>query len=96
MNRRSHQCHHDSCDSEAEWRLFVRFVTTTPQHNLVPMTGMSSICVCHRHREAAVKSFLSHRNLDAFADGLARENLGCPHPANIQFEFMPLRQKLDS
>jgi hypothetical protein len=91
-SRRSHQCHKDGCDSEARWQLFVRFVTSTPKGNIIPMTGKSSICVCDRHREAACESFLTERNLDTFADGLERENLGMPHPANIKFEFADLRE----
>ena len=91
MTRAAHQCHRDGCDSEAEWQLFVRFVTTTPQGNLIPMTGKSSIQVCDRHREAAVRSFLSEKTLDSFALGLARDNLGCPHPGNIKFEFARVR-----
>ena len=91
-SRRSHQCSKAGCDSEARWQLFVRFVTTTPKGNLIPMTGESTIKVCDRHREAACESFLSERNLDAFAIGLAKENLGVPHPANIQFEFAEIKR----
>lgn len=91
-SRLSHQCHKDGCDSEARWQLFVRFVTSTPAGNIIPMTGKSSLKVCDRHREAACVSFLSERNLDAFADGLERQNLGMPHPGNIQFEFADLRE----
>lgn len=66
----------------------VRFVTTTPAGMLIPLTGESTVKVCDRHREWACECFLSDGNLDAFAAGLARENLGCPHPANIVFEFL--------
>lgn len=90
--RRSHQCHKDGCDSEARWQLFVRFVTSTPKGNLIPMTAESTIKVCDGHREAACESFLSERNLDAFAHGLAREHLGVPHPANIKFEFAEIKR----
>src|SRR5216684_1045079 len=92
--RRSHQCHHDGCDSEARWQLFVRFTTRTPSGTLWPMTGKSTIKVCDAHREAACESFLCERNLDLFADQLERENLGVPHPANIKFEFAELRSRL--
>lgn len=90
-SRLSHQCHKNGCDSEALWQLYVRFVTTTPAGNLIPMTGKSSIKVCDRHREAACEAFLSERTLDQFAAGLERENLGVPHPANINFEFADVR-----
>lgn len=83
--RRANQCKY--CDSEATARMFVRFVTSTPAGNLIPMTGKSTIRVCDGHKQFACEQFLTERNLDAFAAGLARENLGVPHPANIAFEF---------
>ncbi len=83
--RRAHQCKY--CDSVATGRMYVRFVTATPQANLIPMTGRSTVQVCDRHKQFACEHFLSERNLDAFADALDRENLGIPHPANIRFEF---------
>lgn len=92
MSRRAHQCRKDGCDSEALWQMFVRFVTRTPTGTFIPMTAESTIKVCDRHRAAACEGFLSERNLDVFADGLARENLGCPYPGNIQFEFADLRK----
>jgi hypothetical protein len=83
--RRANQCKY--CDSPATGRMYVRFVTTTPAGNLFPMTGKSTVRVCDRHKQFACEQFLTDRNLDAFAGGLAREHLGVPHPENIQFEF---------
>jgi hypothetical protein len=85
--RRSHQCHRDGCDSEAVWQMFVRFTTRTPSGTLYPMLAQSSITVCDAHRKDAAESFLTPRNLDTFAAGLERQNLACPHPNSINFEF---------
>ncbi len=90
-SRLSHQCHKDGCDTQARWQLFVRFVTTTPAGNLIPMTGKSTVKTCDRHREAACEAFLSERNMSAFAQGLLRENLGVPHPGNIKFEYLEIK-----
>lgn len=91
-SRLSHQCCKNGCDSEARWQLYVRFVTTTPNLNLIPMTAKHWLKVCDRHREAACEAFISERSLDQFAAGLAKQNLGMPHPGNIRFEFADLRE----
>lgn len=89
MNRRSHQCHHDGCDSAAEWQMWVKFTSRTPAGVFVAIDGKSSIAVCDRHRRDAAESFFGERNMDSFADDLEREGLACPHPNAIRIEFSP-------
>lgn len=95
MTRRAHQCHRGGCDSEAVWQMFVKFETRTPAGHKWKLTGKSSITVCDRHQKDAAESFLTTKNLDTFADGLERENLGPPDPNSIQFEFARIRQEPD-
>ena len=90
--RRSHQCHKDGCDSEAIWQMFVRMETFTYGGNWLPLTGKTTVCVCHKHREAAVNAFLSERNLNALERRFKRENLQMPGPWGYKFEFADLRE----
>jgi hypothetical protein len=86
-SRRSHQCHRDGCDSQACWRMWVKFTSRTPDGVFVPINAESTIIVCDRHRKDAAEGFFSERAMDRFADGLEQNGLACPHPAAIQIEF---------
>ena len=86
-SRRAHQCHRDGCDSEAVWKMFVRFTTRTPAGHVIPCLAEASIIVCDQHRQAAAESFVGERNMDAFAKQLMAEHLEVPHPSSIRFEF---------
>jgi hypothetical protein len=70
--------------------MWVRFTTMTPEYRLMPCEARSTIIVCDRHREDAATKFFCERNLDVFADGLARERLSMPHPRSIEIEFEPI------
>lgn len=95
-SRASHQCHRDGCDSEAQWQMFVKFVSRTREGVLTSITGKHSICVCDRHRKDAAESFVGERNMDFLAIGLGQENLMCPHPRSIQIEFAHIREASDA
>jgi len=85
--RRSHQCKRDGCDSEAVWKMFVRFMTRTPKGNFIPCLAETTIKVCDRHQKDAAEGFVSARNLDMLAEQFKRENLAMPGPGSIEIEF---------
>lgn len=94
MTRRSHQCHKDGCDSQAEWQMHVKFVSRTREGTFFPVDAKHSIQVCERHKQDAAESFVSERNMDTLAIQLGREGLLMPHPRSIEISFSPVRKSM--
>ncbi len=94
-SRASRQCHYNGCDSEARWRMYVKFVSMTRMGALWPVDAESTVCVCDQHRQKAAESFVGERNMDQLAISLGQENLMCPHPRTIEISFAPVRNGIN-
>lgn len=89
--RTAHQCHKNGCDTEACWRVAVEFVVRLVGQAQMNMSGLSTVCVCDRHRNAGAGYVCSAQNKRAIAAGIMRQGLPMPDIGNIEAKFLPLK-----
>jgi hypothetical protein len=86
-SRRAHQCHHDGCDSPAEWEVYLHIHYGL--HHAASQTLKSTVRVCDRHRRHANDYILSETNKALISRELAKIGRLRIDWANAMIEFVP-------
>lgn len=87
-DRRAHQCHHDGCDSEAEWSLMLVFRDAAGTEHKASTT----VKVCQRHVEAAARFGLSQQNWTRLARTMTEAGLPLPIYESAHPVMLPVAQ----
>lgn len=94
--RRLHQCRHDNCDSEARWRMDVRFqcVDILRGERLLRQAE-TTVRVCDKHTNAATALMASPTNRQAIVAGLRSEGQAPPDFSSMVVLFVPLQDGMN-
>lgn len=93
--RRAHQCHHDGCDSEARWQLWLAIECIGVGRDRLSLKCESSIKVCDAHTDRAVQFMLAPGNKSRIAVGLAHGGYPLPDFNSAVPIFAPLEATAD-